>query len=289
VTSEIGLRAQRTITSGTTAESWLYDPRVNLLWQAGPATHLRVHWGRFHQTDEVHELKVEDGLTAFPEAQRSEHWIVGFDHRLQSGVKLRLEGFRKLQSEPRPHFENLLDPLSLIPEIAPDRVMIAPVEAEVRGAEFSMIAEGRAAAWWLGVSWSEARDMVDGRHVPRSWDQTLAASAGVDWLRGPWRLGAVAGAHRGWPTTRVSENALGERNAARFPTRFTLDLRAEYRRPLAVGNLAWTIELNNAINIGNTCCSELITNDDGSGGVNFTTRRSDWLPLVPSVGVLWEF
>jgi hypothetical protein len=214
---------------------------------------------------------------------------VGFDHRLQSGVKLRLEGFRKLQSEPRPHFENLLDPLSLIPEIAPDRVMIAPVEAEVRGAEFSMIAEGRAAAWWLGVSWSEARDMVDGRHVPRSWDQTLAASAGVDWLRGPWRLGAIAGAHRGWPTTRVSENALGERNAARFPTRFTLDLRAEYRRPLAVGNLAWTIELNNAINIGNTCCSELITNDDGSGGVNFTTRRSDWLPLVPSVGVLWEF
>jgi len=84
ITSEVGLRAQRTITTGTTAESWLYDPRINLLWQAGPATHLRAHWGRFHQTDEVHELKVEDGLTAFPEAQRSEHWIVGLDHRLQS-------------------------------------------------------------------------------------------------------------------------------------------------------------------------------------------------------------
>lgn len=289
VTSEVGLRAQRTITTGTTAENWLYDPRINLLWQAGPVTQLRAHWGRFHQTDEVHELKVEDGLTSFPEAQRSEHWIVGLDHRLRNGVKLRLEGFRKLQAGPRPHFENLLDPLSPIPEIAPDRVMIAPVEAEVRGAEFSVIAEERAVSWWAGVSWSEVRDLVDGRHVPRSWDQTWAASAGVDWLRGPWRLGAVAGAHRGWPTTLVSGNALGERNAARFPSRFTLDLRAEYRKPLAVGKLAWVIELTNAVNIGNTCCSELIAIDDGTGGVSFTTRRSDWLPLVPSVGVLWEF
>lgn len=289
LTSEVGLRAQRTITTGTTAESWLYDPRINLLWQAGPATHLRAHWGRFHQTDEVHELKVEDGLTGFPQAQRSEHWIMGLDHRLKNGLQLRLEGFRKLQSDPRPHFENLLDPLSLIPEIAPDRVVIAPVEAEVRGAELSVIAAERAVAWWAGVGWSEARDVVDGQHVPRSWDQTWAASAGIDWLRGPWRFGAVAGAHRGWPTTRVSGNALGERNATRFPTRFTLDLRVEYRRPLAVGNLAWTFELTNAVNVGNTCCSELIANDDGNGGVNFTTRRSDWLPLVPSVGVLWEF
>ena len=289
VISELGLRAQRTITSGTTVEDWLYDPRINVGWQITPATSLRAHWGRFHQTDEIHELKVEDGLTAFAEAQRSDQLIVGLDHRLRNGLALRMEGFRKLQSDPRPHFENILDPLSVIPEVAPDRVEVAPLAADIVGAEISLIAEGRDATWWLGLAWSEARDSVGGRQVPRSWDQTWAATTGMDWTRGSWRFGAVAAGHSGWPTTRVLESELGARNAARFPTRATLDLRAEYRKPLAIGSIAYTFELTNAVNIGNTCCYELIANDDGSGVVTFTTKTSDWLPLVPSIGVLWEF
>jgi outer membrane cobalamin receptor len=287
--SELGLRAQRTITAGTTAEHWVLDPRVNLRWRMGPATDLRVHWGRFHQTDEVHELKVEDGLTVFPEAQRSDQVIVGLDYRLPGRLALRLEGFRKSQSDPRPHFENLLDPLSLIPEIAPDRARIAPTSAEIRGAELSLVAELRDLTWWAGATWSEAFDRVDTERVPRSWDQTWAVNAGVDWTRGNWRYGAAIGSHRGWPTTRVLATSLGERNAARFKNRATLDLRAEYRKALAIGSVAVTFEVTNAINVGNTCCSELITHDDGAGGITFTTRRSDWLPVVPSIGVLWEF
>lgn len=287
--SELGLRAQRTITAGTTAEDWIVDPRVNLHWRIAPATDLRLHWGRFHQTDEVHELKVEDGLTAFPEAQRSDQLIVGFDHRLGGNLGLRLEGFRKSQSDPRPHFENLLDPLSLISEIAPDRQRIAPTSAEIRGAELSVVSEGHNLIWWIGVAWSEAFDHVDAERVPRSWDQTWAVNGGIDWTRGNWRFGAVAGAHRGWPTTRVLDTSLGKRNGARFQPRGTLDLRAEYRKPLAVGSLAVTFEVTNAINIGNNCCAELRTSSDDEGNVTFTTRKGDWLPVVPSVGVLWEF
>jgi outer membrane cobalamin receptor len=255
----------------------------------GPSTDLRMHWGRFHQTDEVHELKVEDGLTTFPEAQRSDQVIVGLDHRLPGGLTLRLEGFRKLQTDPRSHFENLLDPLSLIPEIAPDRAQIAPASAEIRGAELSLVAALRNLTWWAGLTWSEAFDRVDAERVPRSWDQTWAVSAGFDWTRGNWRFGVAAGAHEGWPTTRVVETQLGERNAARFKPRGTVDLRAEYRKPLALGSLAVTFEVTNAINIGNACCAELRANTDDEGDVTFTTRRSDWLPIVPSIGVLWEF
>jgi len=287
--TELGLRAQRTITRGTTAENWLYDPRFNFRWQIAPATSLRAHWGRFHQTDEVHELKVEDGLTAFPQAQRSEHTIIGLDHRFEGGLALRVEGFRKRQSEPRPHFENLLDPMSLIPEIAPDRVMVAPASAQIRGVELSLILEESEYTWWTSLAWSDAWDRVEGQRVSRSWDQTWAATVGADWTRGTWRFAAVAGARRGWPTTRVLDTALGERNATRFPTRAFLDLRAERRRPLTTGSLALTFELTNAVNIGNNCCSELVVADDGTGGVIFSTRKSDWLPLVPSVGVLWEF
>lgn len=288
LTSELGLRAQRTITRGFAAESWLLDPRLSLRWQVTPDMNLRAHWGRFHQADEVHELKVEDGLTEFPEAQRSDHFIIGLERQLPSGPSLRLEWFRKVQSESRPHFENLLDPLTVLPEIAPDRTLVAPAATEVGGAEFSVVSE-RIESWWsLSLAWSDVRDSVDGRNVPRSWDQTWAVTAGIGWTHGDWRFGAIAGAHRGWPTTRIRDSQLGMRNAARFPERVTLDLRAEHRKPLAIGSLAVTFELSNAINIGNECCRKLMVVDD-SGGVEFTTRTSDWLPLVPSIGVLWEF
>ena len=288
LTSELGLRTQRTITAGTTAEHWLFDPRLSLRYELTPAWELRAHWGRFHQTDEVHELKIEDGLTAFPEAQESDHFILGVDHRLRNGLALRAEWFRKFQRDPRPRFENMLDPMTVLPEIAPDRVEVAPNLAGVRGAEISVIAESLELTWWAGVTWSEAWDGVDGDRVARSWDQSWSATAGVDWVRGNWRFGAVTTAHRGWPTTLIEDSELGERNEARFGTRFALDLRAEYRRPLAVGSLALTFELMNAVNIGNTCCYKLIAEDDG-GDVTFSTRTSDWLPLVPSIGALWEF
>ena len=285
LTSEAGLRTQRTITAGTTAENWLWDPRLSLRWELNPAWELRAHWGRFHQTDEVHELKVEDGLNAFPEAQESDHIIFGVDHRLKNGLALRAELFRKFQRDPRPRFENMLDPLTVLPEIAPDRVEVAPNSASVRGAELSAIAEGADLAWWATIVWSQAEDGVNGVRIPRSWDQTWVVTAGVDWIRGDWRFGAVATSHRGWPTTLVEDSELGPRNGARFGTRAALDLRAEYRRPLSVGSLALTLELINAVNIGNTCCYKLIPGEDGS----FTINTSDWLPLVPSIGALWEF
>lgn len=288
LTSELGIRSQRTITAGTTAESWLFDPRLSLRYALTPAWDLRAHWGRFHQTDEVHQLKIEDGLTAFPEAQESDHFILGVDHRLENGLALRAEWFRKFQRDPRPHFENLLDPMTVLPEIGPDRVEVAPNAAGVRGAEVSATAEGPELTWWAGIAWSEARDGLNGVRVARSWDQTWSVTAGIDWVRGDWRFGAVATAHRGWPTTLIEDSELGGRNEARFGTRAALDLRAEYRRPLSVGSLALTFELMNAVNIGNTCCYKLIAEDDG-GDVTFRTRTSDWLPIVPSLGVLWEF
>lgn len=287
--SEVGLRAQRTITGGVGGDEWLFDPRINLSWQFRPDSSLRAHWGRFHQADEVHELKVEDGLTQFPGAQRSDHLIVGIDHRLAAGPSLRLEWFRKLQSDPRPRFENLLDPLSLIPEIAPDRIQVTPLAAEIQGAELSLASQRDALNWWLALAWSEALDSLGGRQVPRSWDQTWSLSGGIDWQRGRWRYGAFGLVRRGWPTTTITEDGLQERNASRLPTRAAIDLRAEYRRSLAAGNLSFTVELTNALNIGNECCQKLVPAEDGSGGVIFRTRTSDWLPLVPSIGVLWEF
>ena len=54
----------------------------------------------------MHELAIADGVSEFARAQRSEHLIVGLEHRFTNGVQLRAEAFRKQQQHPRTRFEN---------------------------------------------------------------------------------------------------------------------------------------------------------------------------------------
>ena len=286
--SELGLRVQRTVTPGLDNE-WLYDPRVNLRWQLGPATEVRLHWGRFHQTDEVHELKVEDGLTSFPSAQRADHLIAGLEHWFTNGMSLRIEGFRKRQSAPRPRFENVLTRLSIVPDLAPDRVLLAPDEAEIAGVELTASFEGPHARHWASLSWSNSVDTLGNVDTARSWDQAWAFSTGVDWTRGAWRFSAIAAGHSGWPTTRLQDGILGSRNAARLPYYASVDLRAEYHRPLALGRLTLAADVTNSMNRNNICCSDLTIVEGPDGRPMLGASNRSWLPLVPSVSVLWEF
>jgi hypothetical protein len=50
--------------------------------------------------------------------------------------------------------------MSLVPEIAPDRVEVSPLSAEIRGAEVSAVSEGHDFNWWVGLAWSEAFDKI---------------------------------------------------------------------------------------------------------------------------------
>lgn len=288
ITTETGLRLQRILTRGAVTD-WMEDPRLSVRWQVAPQTSLRVHWGRFHQADEIQELAVEDGVLVFPLAQRTDQFIVGLDHRLANGVALRVEGFRKDQSTPRPRFENALNVLSILPEIAPDRIRLAPDFAEVRGLEVSASLEDPQLRRWISLGWSDARDKFMGQKVPRSWDQTWAITAGLEMRRGAWQFGAVATAHRGWPTTALQVEPdgtfrLGPRNGSRLPTYASIDLRAEYQRPFGGGVLTYGAEVSNALDRSNTCCIELSGAEDG----RLSVRDLSWLPLVPSLHIRWE-
>jgi hypothetical protein len=291
-TSEIGLRLQRLLTEGASGD-WMEDPRMSLRWQLNASTNLRVNWGRFHQADEVQELAVDDGLTAFPLAQRSDHLILGLDHRFDDSLSVRVEAFRKDQSGPRRRFENFLSTLSILPELAPDRIAIAPSFAEVRGVEVLLSQESPNWTRWGSLTWSEAEDEIGGRDVPRSWDQTWALAGGLELRGSTWRMAAVASAHRGWPTTRLLESAdgeisLGTRNGARLPYYASLDIRAERWRPAWGGTFAYALEISNAIDRYNPCCVELSASTDDSGAVAISGRQRSWLPLIPSISVRWE-
>jgi outer membrane cobalamin receptor len=289
---EVGARVQRFRIDGLPDQT-TWDPRLGLRFELQPRTGLRLHWGRFHQSDEVHELALPDGVSTFARAQRSEHLIVGLEHRFTTGVELRAEVFRKQQAHVRARFENLLSPIEVLAELAPDRFAIAPDRAWSRGFELSAALERENWRAWGAVSAARAVDVFAGNEVPRSWDQRFALTTGLDWHRGQWRVGGVATVRSGWPTTPVNIDAegdavLGARNSARMPTFASLDFRVEYRRPLAIGSLAVALDVSNLTNRRNQCCVDVEVEDPGTDEEAIIVERQDWPRLLPSLSVKWE-
>jgi hypothetical protein len=291
VTTEMGFRLERDSGFGMNSVTTL-DPRLALRWALRPDTHLRVQWGRFHQSDEVSELRVQEGMTGFDRPQRSDHLILGVDHLRANGVRWRAEAFSKRQLDPRVRYENLFDRLAILPELEPDRVRVAPDSSQLRGVELSAERRGYPFSWWASYTWAEALDDIDSMEVPRSWDQRHAATLGITWQRGRWDAALVGAAHSGWPITDLvttsSGISLGTRSDRRVPAFFSVDMRVRYHWLLERSDLALGFELTNAFDHDNSCCRELTATSNPDGTLTFGTRAVDSLPLIPSISVQWS-
>jgi len=292
-----GLRVDTQTYDGTDdGEQW--SPRLSVLYKAGPHTRLRASWGRYFQSQGINELQVEDGIGRFHGAQYADHAIVSVDRALRDGLDLRVEAYHKNYRRVSPRFENLFDALSLFPEAEFDRVMIDSDKSEAVGVEVLLRLQPQG-AWsgWFGYAWSRVRDHVDGREVPRSWDQPHALSLGVVWASGPWTVTIADNYHTGWPTTSleivdeggVPRLATESRNRERFEYYNTLDLRATRTFALPRGALDVFVEVSNAIDRSNACCVEYEIRQAPDGSTVVTQDVDSWLPLVPSAGVLWRF
>lgn len=291
VTTEMGFRVERDSGFGLDPATML-DPRLAVKWAFRPDTQLRVQWGRFHQSDEVSELRVQDGMTAFDRPQRSDHFILGLDHQLANGIALRAEAFSKRQLDPRVRFENLFDRLAILPELEPDHVRVAPDSSALRGVELSAERRGHPFSWWASYTWAEALDDIDAVEVPRSWDQRNAVTLGTSYQRGRWDAALVGTAHSGWPITDLVATPdgvqLGARSGDRVRTYFSVDMRVRYHWFLERSDLAVAFELSNALDRNNSCCRELTARSNPDGTTSFGTRQVDALPLIPSLSVQWS-
>jgi len=274
-------------------------PRINLAWDLGDSTRLLASWGRFQQFQGINELQVEDGVDEFQPAQKADHVILGLEQRLPAGLSLRTEAYRKDYLSPRPRYESLFDPMSLVPELRWDRVRIAPSSARAEGLEWLLTRKGTG-PWggWLSYAWSRVQDHVDGADVLRSWDQTHAVGGGISWSDHGWQATLVGAWHTGWPTTpaqlvdagsTTETVAIGPRNSIRYSDYASIDLRVSRDFGLPHGELTVFGEITNALDRHNPCCTDytLVTGEDGSLALEREYRH--WLPLVPSVGVLWRF
>ena len=85
----------------------------------------------------------------------------------------------------------------MLPELKPDRILIAPDSALAEGAEFSLQYESGEFSGWLGYTHSRVLDRVDGEWLHRSWDQRDYASGGLSWRGDRWEASLAATWHRG--------------------------------------------------------------------------------------------
>lgn len=302
LTAELGVRGDRE----TLTDSDQISPRVNLMADLGRAGRMRFGWGHFYQSHRPNELDVPDGDFRFFPPEKSVHWTLGWERSFGTGWTAKLDAYRRETGNPRPRYENLFDPLSPIPEVRNDRVLLAPEESLAQGVElFARYAGARRWEVWGHYAWSETEDLLNGVWTPRSFDQTHAVTLAANLRPGEkWNLNLLWVWHTGWPTTAVSGEAVprpdegfdlvpvvGPFYQERHADYHRLDLRLSRDFKLRRGTMNLFIDVQNAYDQQNEAGFDfdrdsLFLRPDGS--VAFEPEFESWLGILPSFGIGWK-
>jgi outer membrane receptor protein involved in Fe transport len=302
-----------TAEAGVRWDSYRYDPgqkydavspRLNLVYAWDADNELRAAWGVVYQPQGVHELQVEDNVTQFFAPERVQHAVVGYTRRFERGFSLRVDVYDKQYSHLRPRFENLLDPVQLIPEGSVDRIRIDAPEARAHGVELTLRREAeRGLAGWLSLSFAQAEEKEADVWTSRSWEQQQTLSFGSSWTGDKWNLSLAGLFHSGMPRTFIGiestplpgggfdvEGIVGPRNGEHVGSYARVDLRANRDVLLANSKISFYLEVTNLLNTKNECCVETYHLVEGRGGAPFLAIETGyWLPMLPSFGFQWEF
>jgi len=275
-----------------------FSPRLSVRFDLGDDSEVRISAGRFFQPEAIHELLVGDGITEYQDAQYADHFIVSWHQGFsESGFSLRSEVFAKNFRDSKRRFENLFNPMVLLPELASDRVEIAPSKGRARGFESTLkYAPNDRFVSWLTYTFAEVEDRVGEDWEPRSWDQGETISAGLSWQRGPWTIGATLLWHDGWRTTDLpsviaeDEVPVLRRNQARLRDYISLDLQINRKWEWEHQSLTAFLEVTNLLSRHNVGGVEYDVDEDEEAGVFLlTSANEELLPLVPSIGLRWQF
>ena len=281
------------------------SPRINLAWSPFRSGVLRAAWGRYHQSQRSYELQVEDGDRTFYPTERSDHRVLGYEHlfaqdRESGGVTLRIEVYQRKVRNPRPRFENLYEARNTFPELEPDRVRIEPDRGVAKGVElFVQGSAGKRLRWFANYAWASTEDRIDGRDVPREFDQRHALNLDVDYRIGEhWRLNAAWRYHTGWPTTPLSleeiDNegetvwipVLGPLNSDRLSDYHRLDVRASREFRVGRASATFFVDVQNVYDRKNLAGFD-IEIDEEEGLID--SEREYWAGILPSAGIRFSF
>lgn len=269
------------------------SPRVNLLFEPAPGTEIRLGWGRFDQADGLHELKIGDGVASFLPAQKSVHTVLGIHHTfavpwLGFDIDTRIESYRKRGLTGTTYFENLTNPLSLLPELQADRYEVDADGFDARGVEFSLSGEREAIEWWFNYTYSSVKDRLGGIEIERSWDQSHSANLGVSLAVGNWQWSPELSWHSGWQTTPLTFDGTlvraQTRNSMRFGNFVTVDLKATREWRFGDDRLRLEAGVTNLFNRENVIGFDYVLEAG-----ELVRQDKHGLPIVPFLDVYWRF
>jgi len=236
--------------------------------------------------------------------------VIGLEQLLPNAFSLRVEGYDRRLSNPRPRFVTTGPGVDVFPEIAWDRVRLDPTRGRARGVELLFARdEGRRVVWSAGYALASATDRLGGRNVPRAMDQRHTVT--TDWAyRAPsnkWRLSAAGVWHSGWPytpqvvTIDTLVNTLtrfeilpnwssGELYSGRLPSYHRVDARWTRFIDTRNGRVALFLEVYNLLDTRNTRgYSTNLSIDGRTRQVSSWREGQDWIPRLPTFGITWEF
>jgi len=265
IETEVGMRVDAQDYQGFGRRAQL-TPRLAMRYSPAASWHVYASWGQFGQAQRVDEYRSEEHQSSPDSANRAHHSVVGLSHDSSHELHWRAELYRHRWTSISPYYSNTLGLVTLLPDLQPDRVRIAPTTARSDGIELSARRSfDKRLELWGTYTLSHAVDESAGRAVPRSWDQRQAANLGMEWAGSRTRASMLMGWHSGWPRTLVSavngfptgasSLVLGERNALRWGDYFSVDLHLAQSVPLAFGELSLWMDVANATNRGNDCCT----------------------------------
>ena len=274
------------------------SPRFSLRYDFGEDIEFRLSAGRFFQPEGIHELQIGDGITAYQDVQYADHYIAAWQqHFGDSGFSLRAEIFRKNFHNPKARYENIFNPLVLLPELASDRVRIAPNRARAKGIEGTLrYSRSEQLVAWLSYSKIDTEERINGTWQARAWDQGYTIAAGFNWQLRKWTIGTALLWHDGWrttllpPTAQDGEVIAVKRNSARLRDYVSLDLQISRQWQWPRQSLTAFVEITNLLNRRNVGGIEYdIEENESSELFELTSEPEPLLPLVPSLGIRWKF
>jgi outer membrane receptor protein involved in Fe transport len=274
-----------------------WSPRVNLRYDVAARWHLYGSWGHFSQAQRPEEWRVEEAQVAPDLPELAIHSTLGVAYESSANTRFGLEGYRKRWTNVSPYYGDILGTLTLVPDLMPDRVRIAPIDSRSEGVElsarhtFSPALEG-----WANYTWSNVIDDVPGAAVLRSWDQPHAVTSGLSWTRGRLALETVVGWHRGWPRTPFAFGPpmpgapggilIGSRNSSRWGNYFTLDLRSSWTIAFGRSDFSIWAEATNGTNRSNPCCDRLLS---AQTAIDAAVAQPDSFRRAFDIGFIWRF